>query len=219
MNRSFRENVRTGPPPIEQGRRPATFTASTGRIPSSGGPWNRARLLQRLFLSAFIVVGLTIPATAGTGNAPSRAMQSLDQQVQDIKSDVLAITAELRGLEEQLLYPSNTQVAIFVSLADDKGVAFDSARISIDGELVTHHIYSWKELEALKKGGVQRIYTGNVSAGEHSLEVEIRGKRGGGADYDTVEKFTFRKEVDPKNVGIVLDSGLTGSATIEIANW
>ena len=219
MNRSFPEDARIGPPSVEQVRRFATFTLPAGDIPSRGRPWNRARLLQRLSLAAFIVVGLAIPAAAGTGNAPSQAMQSLDQQVQDIKSDVLAITAELRGLEEQLLYPSNTQVAIFVSLADDEGVAFDSARISIDGELVTHHIYTWKELEALKKGGVQRIYTGNVAAGEHSIEVEIRGKRSGGADYDTVEKFSFRKEVEPKNVGIVLDSGLTGSATIEIANW
>jgi len=160
-----------------------------------------------------------MPFTTAMAEDGSHAMQSLDQQVQDIKSDVLAITAELRGLEEKLLYPSNTQVAIFVSLAGGKEVAVDSARVSIDGELVAHHIYTWKELEALKKGGVQRIYTGNVLAGEHSLEIAIKGKRMGGADYDSAQQFAFTKEIEPKNLGVVLESGLTGAASIEIADW
>jgi hypothetical protein len=171
-------------------------------------------------IASFIAAG-TSHAETQTERARNRsgAMQSLDQQVQDIKSDVLVIAAELRGLEEKLLYPSNTQVALFVSVNDAGDLAIDSARISIDGELVAHHIYSFKELEALSKGGVQRIYTGNVTAGEHRMEVAIQGKRSGGQDFDSVEQFAFRKEVDPKNVGITLTAGLAGSATIAIEDW
>ncbi|MBW2424476.1 MAG: hypothetical protein JRG86_09515 [Deltaproteobacteria bacterium] len=164
-------------------------------------------------------IALLAPSLTLTEEERPAAMQSLDQQVQDIKSDVLAISAELRALEEKLLYPSNTQVAIFVSIAEGEKVALDSARISIDGELVAHHIYTWKEIEALKKGGVQRIYTGNVATGEHSLEVAVTGRRIDGANAETVERFAFKKEVDPKNVGIVLDAGLTGSPSIDIASW
>ncbi|HEY5658569.1 MAG TPA: hypothetical protein VIY27_12345, partial [Myxococcota bacterium] len=72
-------------------------------------------------------------------------MQGLDQQVQEIKSDVLGIAAELSLLEEKLLYPSNTQVAVFVSLAEGEPLNLDWVRVEIDGQPVAHHIYAFKE--------------------------------------------------------------------------
>src|SRR5882757_6536804 len=103
-----------------------------------------------------------------------REMRGLDEQIQEIKSDALRMSAELSQLEEKLLYPSGTQVAIFVTLA--KG---DTMRL--DGQLVAHYIYSAKELQALHKGGVQRIYVGNVPTGDHKLDVLVDGKLEGGA--------------------------------------
>ncbi len=146
-------------------------------------------------------------------------MQSLDEQVQEIKSDVLSIAAELSRLEEKLLYPSNTQVALFVSLGEGQDFRLDSVRIQIDGELVAHHIYSFKELEALKKGGVQRIYTGNLPTGEHQLEVSVAGKLPGGRDLSGTESFSFSKEVEPKLVGITLAGRDSGAASIELGGW
>ena len=140
-------------------------------------------------------------------------MRGLDDQVQEIKSDVLSIAAELSQLEEKLLYPSGTQVAIFVALAKGDQMRLDAVRIQIDGQLVTHHIYSAKELEALRKGGVQRIYVGNVATGEHKLEVLVDGKLEGGADLSRTERFTFRKEVKPKQVELTL----AGSGNTPIA--
>lgn len=146
-------------------------------------------------------------------------MQGLDEQVQEIKSDVLSIAAELARLEETLLYPSNTQVAIFVELAGDDTFRLDSVQIQIDGEPVARHIYSFKELEALQKGGVQRIYTGNVSTGDHRLEVSIAGKLPGGGDLSATEKFSFSKNAEPKLVGITLAAGGSGSASIRLGGW
>src|SRR5215813_3858953 len=103
-------------------------------------------------------------------------MRGLDDQVQDIKSDVLSIGQELNRLEEKLLYPSGTQVSIFVSVPKGDQMRLDAVRLQIDGQLVAHHIYSFKELEALQKGGVQRIYVGNLATGDHKLEVVIDGK-------------------------------------------
>jgi hypothetical protein len=146
-------------------------------------------------------------------------MKSLDEQVQEIKTDVLAIAAELSNLEERLLYPSDTQIAVFVSFEPDEAVALDSARISIDGKLVAHHIYSFKELEALEKGGVQRIYTGNIQTGGHQLEVTVAGQRASGKDFEATQSFAFNKEVDPKLVGIKLAGEMSGDAAITIEGW
>jgi hypothetical protein len=145
-------------------------------------------------------------------------MRGLDEQVQEIKSDVLSIAAELNQLEEKLLYPSGTQVAIFIALAKGDQMRLDAVRLQIDGQLVAHHIYSFKELEALRKGGVQRIYVGNVSTGDHQLEVLIDGKQEGGADFSRTERFTFRKEVKPKLVGLTL-AGPASGAPIALGEW
>jgi hypothetical protein len=149
--------------------------------------------------------------------ASKQQMQSLDEQVQEIKSDVLGIAAELSNLEERLLYPSNTQVAVFVSLAEGETLQLDSVQVEIDGKLVAQHIYSFKELEALQKGGVQRIYTGNIPTGEHRLDVAVAGVLPSSGDFSESQSFTFSKDVEPKLVGLTL--GGSGSPSIELGGW
>jgi hypothetical protein len=131
-------------------------------------------------------------------------IQGLDEQVQEIKTDVLGIAAQLNVLEEKLLYPSNTHVAVFVSLDSGTKFRLDSMEIQLDGKSVTHHLYAFKELEALQKGGVQRIYTGNIRSGEHDLQVIVTGKTTGGSDLRSKESFIFKKDVGPKIVEIHL---------------
>ncbi|MGE3463829.1 MAG: AraC family transcriptional regulator [Pseudomonadales bacterium] len=155
---------------------------------------------------------------AGLAAEPSaQELRSLDEQVQEIKSDVLGIAAELSVLEEQLLFPSNTQVAVFVSLDGAPSFRLDAVRILIDGALAAHHIYSFKELDALTSGGVQRIYTGNLPSGDHQLEVTVIGKLPSGKDYSQTDTFTFRKSIEPSLLGIAL-AGSSGSA-IELNSW
>src|SRR5213594_2929613 len=146
-------------------------------------------------------------------------MRGLDEQVQEIKSDVLSIAAELNQLEEKLLYPSGTQVAIFVALAKGDQMRLDAVRLEIDGQLVAHYIYSAKELEALRKGGVQRIYVGNVATGDHQLEVLVDGKLEGGADFSRTERFGFHKDVKPKLVELMLAGPDAGKTPIKLEEW
>jgi hypothetical protein len=160
-----------------------------------------------LALSLALLIGAAGAARADSEADDRQQMRSLDEQVQEIKSDVLGIAAELNLLEERLLYPSNTEVAVFVSLAENETFRLDSVSIQIDGQPVARHIYSFKELEALQKGGVQRIYTGNLRAGEHRIDVAVAGKGTGGADFQKSESFSFSKEVEPKLVGITLAGG------------
>jgi hypothetical protein len=159
-------------------------------------------------------------ATSGWAAETDREqMKGLDEQVQEVKSDVLGIAAELSRLEEKLLYPSNTQLAVFVSLAGGDTMRLDAVRIQIDGQPVAHYIYSFKELDALRKGGVQRIYTGNVATGQHQIEVSISGKLPDGQDYDRSEQFAFDKGIEPKLVGLTLASPAAGGPAIALGNW
>ena len=145
-----------------------------------------------------------------------RQMRDLDEQVQQTKSDVLSIAAELNQLEEKLLYPSGTQVAVFVALAKGDELRLDAVRLQIDGQLVAHYIYSAKELEALRKGGVQRIYVGNVATGDHKLNVLVDGKLKSGGDFNRTEHFTFHKEVKPKLVELTVAGPDAGSTPITL---
>ena len=155
--------------------------------------------------SAFIVLlMLCFPAYAE--EVSKEQIKGLDEQVQEIKTDVLSIAAQLSLLEEKLLYPSTTQTAVFVSLARGETFRLDSVEIQLDGKPVAHHLYSIKELEALQKGGVQRIYAGNVRSGEHDIQVLVLGKTGGGSDLQHSEHFKVTKEAGPKIVEISLSA-------------
>jgi len=99
------------------------------------------------------------------------------------------------------------------------GARLDAVRLLIDGQLVSHYIYSSKELEALRKGGVQRIYVGNVATGDHQLEVLVDGKLEGGADFSRTEHFAFRKEIKPKLVGLTLAGPDSGGTPIALGEW
>jgi len=156
-----------------------------------------------------IILGITVLVFClpAYGEDISREqIKGLDEQVQEIKTDVLDIATELNQLEEKLLYPSNTQVALFIALADGETFRLDSVEIELDGRQVAHHIYTFKELEALQKGGVQDIYTGNILAGDHDLQVSVQGKSKGGSDFQKMGSYQINKDVGPKIVEISLAS-------------
>lgn len=150
---------------------------------------------------------------------PREQMKGLDEQVQEIKTDVLAIAAELHQLEEKLLYPSDTQLAIFVSVAQGEKFRLDAVDIELDGTSAAHHLYTFKELEALQKGGIQRIYVGNARTGEHALQVTVIGKSESGSDFKQGESFKITKKIGPKLVGVVLAGTGIGSKTITLKDW
>jgi hypothetical protein len=160
-------------------------------------------------------LALAAGTVRGDEVASSAEMRSLDEQVQEIKTDVLGIAAELNRLEEKLLYPSNTHVAIFVSIAEGETFRLDSMQITIDGQLATHYLYGFKELDALQHGGVQRVYTGNLPTGDHEMQVSINGKTTSGDDFTSTEAFSFDKGIEPKLLGIALN----GPKAIALGEW
>jgi hypothetical protein len=176
-------------------------------------------MLRLSRITLFVLLATGLMGTAGAQEISGEGMKSLDGQVQEIKSDVLNIASELSNLEERLLYPSNTQLAIFVAMDGSEDFRLDAVKIEINGELATHHIYSFNELEALQKGGVQRAYTGNVMTGDHQLVVTVIGKHGNGKDFSASDSFAFSKGVKPKTLGITLAEPGLGNDGIQLGDW
>ena len=108
---------------------------------------------------------------------------TLDTQVQDLKKEVIDLNRDLFLLEEDLLFPANTQFSVFVSM--DIGLLFDldSVQLKLDNVVVGNHLYTEREINALKRGGVQRFYIGNLTSGEHELVAFFVGKGPKDRDY------------------------------------
>ncbi len=175
---------------------------------------------MRKHLLVVMSVLLCLFARLSPADENARAqMKGLDEQVQEVKSDVLSIAAELNQLEEKLLYPSDTHLAVFVSMPPGETLRLDAVQIQIDGQLATHYIYSFKELDALRRGGVQRIYTGNIATGAHEIEVTVSGKLANGKDYNQTGRFPFTKEIKPKLIGVTLAGPDGPQPGIHLGDW
>jgi len=202
-----------------QGSATVRPSQSTTYTISATGPGGSARASAQVTIASAPSPAAVPGPSQEQISSDQREMRGLDEQIQEIKSDSLRMAAELSQLEEKLLYPSGTQVAIFVELAKGDAMRLDAVRLQIDGQLVAHYIYSAKELQALRKGGVQRIYVGNVATGDHKLDVLVDGKLEGGADFSRTGQFTFRKEVKPKLVGLTLAGPRSGNTPITLGDW
>src|SRR5215207_174279 len=137
-----------------------------------------------------------IPAApASTTPADTRA---LDEEIQAIKKEVLDLNRDLFVLEEELLFPANTQVAVFLSMDVGEFFALDTVELRVDNKQVAKYLYTPREAEALLKGGVQRLYLGNLRVGNHELVALFTGKGPNGQDYSRGAQLKFEKSVGAK---------------------
>jgi hypothetical protein len=144
-------------------------------------------------------VAAVAPAGAASA-AGARASNSLDDRVQDLKGDVIRLNRDLLVLEEELLFPANTQVALFVSMDVGKLFSLDSVQIKLDDKTVTNYLYTPLEVTALHRGGVQRVYLGNLKAGEHQIVAFFTGQGPHERDYKRGATVKFEKGTEPKYI-------------------
>jgi len=144
----------------------------------------------------------TAPAAAvdapAAGDAPPADFKTLDQEVQGLKKDVIDLNKDLFVLEEELLFPANTQVAVFLSMDVGSFFGLDSVTVKIDNKEVANYLYTAREADALLKGGVQRIYVGNQKVGKHELVAFFTGKGPVERDYRRGAALNFEKGVGAK---------------------
>jgi hypothetical protein len=149
-----------------------------------------------------VVTTVVSPDAAGTAPnaAPTPAPQSLDDRIQDLKGEVIRLNRDLLVLEEELLFPANTQVAVFVSLDVGKLFSLDSVQVRLDDKEVSNYLYTPAELLALQRGGMQRLYLGNLRSGSHSIVAFFTGKGPHDRDYKRGATVQFDKGTEPKYI-------------------
>jgi len=179
--------------------------------------------LTRLLLAALLAC-LAWAAPAQEAPAPDAPApvenRALDAEVQDLKKDVVDLNRELFILEEELLFPANTQVAVFVSLDVGEFFALDSVQLKIDDKEVSNYLYTPREAEALLKGGVQRLYVGNLKTGTHELVAFFAGKGPNGRDYRRGATLDFEKGVGAKYLELrISDRQRKAQPEFEIKDW
>jgi hypothetical protein len=138
------------------------------------------------------------PAPAAAPAAAADDTRTLDQEVQGLKKDVIDLNKDLFVLEEELLFPANTQVAVFLSMDVGTFFTLDSVTIRIDNKEVTNYLYTAREAQALLKGGVHRVYLGNQKVGKHELVAFFTGKGPDERDYRRGATLSFEKGVGAK---------------------
>ena len=157
---------------------------------------------------------------AAPGGAPAPAATSLDDRIQDAKSDVIRLNRDLMVLEEELLFPANTQVAVFVSMDVGKLFSLDSVRVQIDGKDVAGYLYTPAEVQALHRGGVQRLFVGNLKSGAHELVAFFTGKGPHDRDYKRGATVKIDKGTDPKYIELqIKDSSGKLQPEFEVKVW
>ncbi|HWW20554.1 MAG TPA: hypothetical protein VNZ06_07095 [Steroidobacteraceae bacterium] len=161
------------------------------------------------------------PSTSDSDTAPSAdSTRALDQQIQVLKKDVVDLNKDLFVLEEELLFPANTQVAVFVSVDVGDFFALDSITLKIDNRDVMNYLYTPRETAALLKGGVQRLYVGNLKAGEHELVAFFNGKGPHDRNYKRGANLKFEKGVGAKYLELkVTDHAHAQEPEFEIKDW
>lgn len=135
----------------------------------------RQNILSLVIILFSIISSISAHAAEDNAGAPSNELRSLDSQIQTLKKEVLDLNRDLFMLEEELLFPSNTQISVFLSL--DIGTLFqlDSVQVRLNDKIVANHLYTKSEVDALKRGGVQRIFMGNLPSGKHEIVAYYTG--------------------------------------------
>lgn len=167
-----------------------------------------ANRLAFLSLAVAILAGSSAFAqeTIGT-EGEVQPETELQQDIQDLKKQVLQLNRNLFILEEDLLFPANTQFSVFLSIDAGKLFTLDSVQLKIDDKVVSNHLYTERELEALQRGGVQRLYIGNLASGEHEIIAFFTGKGPNDRDFRRGETLMIDKSSDPQYVELqILDN-------------
>jgi hypothetical protein len=189
---------------------PAAASPANATSPAAAAPASVGTVAAP---AAAAVTSATVPATAS-------GTRSLDEQIQDLKRQTIELNRDLFVLEEDLLFPANTQVAVFVSVDVGDFFALDSIDLKMDNKDVSNYLYTPREVSALLRGGVQRLYVGNLKAGSHELVAFFNGKGPNNRYYRRAASLRFEKGLGAKYLELkVTDHQHAQEPEFEIKDW
>ena len=144
----------------------------------------------------------------------------LSEDIEDLKKAALELNRDLLILEEELLFPANTQMVVFLSMDVGQFFALDSVKLKIDDQVVASHLYTERENDALIRGGIQRLYIGNVKTGDHEITAVFTGKGPDSRDYKRAATMVVEKDDDPKMLELrIRDATSNMQPEFDIKEW
>jgi hypothetical protein len=150
---------------------------------------------------------------------PDPTFKSLDDQVQSLRKDVLTLSQDLSRLQNNLLTPAATQISVFVSLDSQESMNIEAVQLQVDDRPVANYIYTAGEQQALRHGGVQRLYMGNVAVGPHKLSASFTGKDASGNERRGTVNGKFEKSMAAKFIEIKLAKGAASTPQLILKEW
>lgn len=170
-------------------------------------------LCNRVAVLALLGLLAVVPAFAE--DSPS-----LGAQIEDIKRQTLELNRDLFILEEELLFPSNTQMAVYLSMDVGTFFALDAVKLSIDGTVVANYLYTERQVDALQRGGIHRLYMGNVRNGSHEVVAVFTGRGPKGRDYRRATQLLVDKTAGAKNLELrITDAEARQQPEFSVREW
>jgi hypothetical protein len=169
-----------------------------------------------LLVGCLLSISLNVNAQQSEPLAEQPINTTVTEQLQQLRKEVVALNRDLFVLEEDLLFPSSTQVVVYLSM--DVGAYFnlDAVELKIDDKVVTYHLYTEKQIQALFKGGVQKLHIDNLAQGEHQLTAFFIGKGPQDREYKRATSITFTKTAEAKSLELsIIDSSLKQQPVFE----
>lgn len=146
--------------------------------------------------------------------------EDLEASMEQLKEDTLALNRDLLILEEELLYPASSQIAVYLSMDLGEFFMLDGVRLQVDGEPVSAQLYTPAQREALHRGGIQRLYRGNLEKGEHEISAVFTGEGPDGRDYKRATRQTVTKDQQPLVLELkIVDSGAKLQPKFTVEQW
>jgi hypothetical protein len=167
---------------------------------SHGSPNSSRSLRWMACAGAILVAGAALAAPRAWAEEPTQEARSVDEDVQVLKKQLIDLNRDLFKLEEEILYPASTQVAVFVSMNVGAFFALDSVTLKLDDKEVANYLYTDREVQALHRGAVQKLFLGNLKSGKHELVAFFTGKGPHDRDYRRGTSLSFEKTVGAKYV-------------------
>lgn len=167
--------------------------------------------VRKFWASLMLLLAVAVPSAAQD--------EAIAPKVEALKESVLTLNRDLLILEEELLYPASSQIAVYVSM--DLGTYFtlDAIKLEINNKLVASELYTEKQTRALYRGGVQRLYIGNLKTGEHEISAFFTGK-GPQQDYKRGAKLVVTKGQEPLVLELrIVDSTAQLQPVFDIKQW
>jgi hypothetical protein len=198
----------------------ASATAAAPAAPAASAPTSPAPSAAPSPTASASMPAMVSAALTPGAPASAPVAGTLDGRIQDVKSDVMKLNRDLLVLEEELLFPANTQVALFVSMDVGKMFQLDSVQVKLDNKVVANYLYTQLEVDALHRGGVQRVYLGNLKNGTHELVAFFTGKGPHDRDYRRGANVKFEKTSEAKFIELrIQDSAGKLQPEFDIKLW